>query len=66
VTSDLSIDEALLLHAAGWEPVDLVCGVAVVSVPGRGVELGEGEISVASDAHNAAVKGARLQLKGSA
>jgi hypothetical protein len=27
VTSGLSIDEALLLHGAGWEPVDLVCGV---------------------------------------
>jgi len=23
-TSDLSIDEALLLHSIGWEPVDLV------------------------------------------
>ena len=33
ITSDLSVDEALLLHAAGWEPLDLVCGVAVVSVP---------------------------------
>ena len=28
ITSDLSVDEALLLHAAGWEPLDLVCGVA--------------------------------------
>ena len=33
VTSDLSIDEALLLHAAGWEPVDLATGVAVWSMP---------------------------------
>ena len=33
ITSDLSVDEALLLHAAGWEPLDLVAGVAVVSVP---------------------------------
>lgn len=32
-TSDLSIDEALLLHAAAWEPVDLVTGVAVWSMP---------------------------------
>jgi uncharacterized protein YbjQ (UPF0145 family) len=33
VTSDLSIDEALLLHAAGWEPVDLATGIAVWSMP---------------------------------
>jgi len=33
VTSDLTVDEALLLHASGWEPLDLVCGVGVVSVP---------------------------------
>jgi uncharacterized protein YbjQ (UPF0145 family) len=33
VTSDLSIDGALLLHAAGWEPLDLACGVGVASVP---------------------------------
>lgn len=32
-TSDLSIDEALLLHAAGWEPVDLATGVAVWAMP---------------------------------
>jgi uncharacterized protein YbjQ (UPF0145 family) len=64
VTSDLSIDEALLLHAAGWEPVDLVCGVAVVSVPVGVWTWGQGQISSASEAHNAAVKGASDQLKG--
>lgn len=32
-TSDLSIDEVLLLHAAGWEPVDLATGVSVWSMP---------------------------------
>jgi uncharacterized protein YbjQ (UPF0145 family) len=32
-TSDLSIDEVLLLHAAGWEAADLVTGVAVWSMP---------------------------------
>ncbi len=55
-TSDLSVDEALLLHAAGWEPVDLVCGVAVVSVPSGVWNWGRGAISLASDAHNAAVE----------
>jgi uncharacterized protein YbjQ (UPF0145 family) len=33
VTSDLSIDESLLLHSAGWEPTDLVSGVSVWAVP---------------------------------
>jgi len=63
VTSDLSIDEALLLHGAGWEPVDLVCGVSVVSVPVGVWNWGQGEISVASIAHNAAVKDASEQLR---
>ncbi|HWE67337.1 MAG TPA: heavy metal-binding domain-containing protein [Acidimicrobiales bacterium] len=64
ITSDLSIDEALLLHAAGWEPVDLVCGVSVVSVPYGVWNWGQGEISSASDAHNQAVKGAADHLRG--
>jgi uncharacterized protein YbjQ (UPF0145 family) len=63
VTSDLSIDEALLLHGAGWEPVDLVCGVSVVSVPMGVWNWGQGEIRVASEAHNAAVRGASEQLQ---
>jgi uncharacterized protein YbjQ (UPF0145 family) len=63
ITSDLSIDEALLLHAAGWEPVDLVCGVTVVSVPYGVWNWGQGEISVASEAHNAAVHGAAEHLR---
>ena len=63
MTSDLSIDEALLLHGAGWEPVDLVCGVAVVSVPVGVWNWGQGEITVASVAHNGAVQGASEQLK---
>jgi uncharacterized protein YbjQ (UPF0145 family) len=63
VTSDLSVDEALLLHGAGWEPVDLVCGVTVVSIPYGVWNWGQGEISVASTAHNAAVKGAADELR---
>jgi len=63
VTSDLSIDEALLLHGAGWEPVDLVCGVSVVSVPVGVWTWGQGDISIASAAHNAAVKEASEQLR---
>jgi uncharacterized protein YbjQ (UPF0145 family) len=64
VTSDLSIDEALLLHGAGWEPVDLVCGVSVFSVPTGVWNWGQGEISIASMAHNAAVRDASVRLKG--
>jgi uncharacterized protein YbjQ (UPF0145 family) len=62
-TSDLSIDEALLLHACGWEPLDLVCGVSVVSVPMGVWNWGQGEIAVASAAHNAAVRQAAEELK---
>jgi uncharacterized protein YbjQ (UPF0145 family) len=64
VTSDLSIDEALLLHGTGWEPTDLVCGVSVVSVPVGVWNWGQGEISVASEAHNSAVRGAADLLRG--
>ena len=63
ITSDLSVDEALLLHAAGWEPLDLVCGVAVVSVPVGVWNWGAGRISLASDAHNAAVDQAARALR---
>ncbi len=62
-TSDLSTDEALLLHAAGWEPLDLVCGVCVVSIPYGVWQWGTGEIAVASDAHNGAVFGASENLR---
>jgi uncharacterized protein YbjQ (UPF0145 family) len=64
ITSDLSVDEALLLHSAGWEPVDLVCGVAVVSVPVGVWNWGQGTISAATDAHNTAVESAARQLRG--
>jgi len=33
VTSDLSIDETLLLHGMGYEPVDLVTGISIVAIP---------------------------------
>jgi hypothetical protein len=63
VTSDLSIDEALLLHGAGWEPVDLVCGVSVVSVPVGVWNWGQGEISSPRTAHNAG--GGRVRPRSS-
>ena len=64
ITSDLSVDEALLLHAAGWEPLDLVCGVAVGAVPVGVWNWGRGAISLASDAHDQAVDQAAAQLRG--
>jgi len=63
-TSDLTVDEALLLHAAGWAPIDLVCGVTIVSVPFGVWTWGQsGEIGVASDAHGMAVRGAVDRLR---
>lgn len=49
-TTDLSIDEELALHAVGWEPVDLVCGVSLHSVPSGVWTWGQGEITWASEA----------------
>ncbi|HEX3333784.1 MAG TPA: heavy metal-binding domain-containing protein [Acidimicrobiales bacterium] len=63
ITSDLSVDEALLLHAAGWEPLDLVVGVAVVSIPVGVWNWGRGAISLAGDAHDAAVDQASQALR---
>jgi uncharacterized protein YbjQ (UPF0145 family) len=63
ITSHLSVDEGLLLHAAGWEPLDLVVGVGVVSIPYGVWQWGQGEIAVASDAHNGAVRLASQQLR---
>jgi uncharacterized protein YbjQ (UPF0145 family) len=62
VTSDLSIDETLLLHSIGWEPVDLVCGVSVASVPAGVWNWGQGEIAVASSAYELAFRGAATRI----
>lgn len=63
VTSDLSIDEVLLLHGAGWEPMELVCGVAICSVPAGAWVWGQGEILAASEAHNRAVAMAAARMQ---
>ena len=62
VTSDLSVDEALLLHSIGWEAVDVVFGASVVSIPPFVWTWGSGEITAASQAHNQAVRGAANHL----
>ncbi len=50
-TSDLSIDEELVLHSVGWEPLQLVCGASLFSVPMGVWNWGQGEITSASDAY---------------
>ena len=61
-TSDLSIDEALLLHSVGWEPVDLVFGVSVAAVPAGVWTWGRGEIAAASSAYDLATSAAAGRL----
>jgi uncharacterized protein YbjQ (UPF0145 family) len=53
-TSDLSIDEVLLLHSAGWEPVDLVFGVSWWSIPWGVWQWTTGEVAEASAAFSGA------------
>jgi uncharacterized protein YbjQ (UPF0145 family) len=62
VTSDLSIDEALLLHSIGWEALDVVFGSSLVSIPPAVWTWGSGEITPASEAHNLAVRSAAQHL----
>lgn len=61
-TSDLSIDEALLLHSAGWEPVELVTGVSVTSVPWGVWGWGQGEITAASSSYATAMQSASRRM----
>lgn len=61
-TSDLSIDEEFALHAIGWEPVQLVCGASLYSVPMGVWNWGQGEITSASEAYARAFAGASDRL----
>ncbi|MGC8462849.1 MAG: heavy metal-binding domain-containing protein [Acidimicrobiales bacterium] len=63
VTSDLSIDETLLLHSIGWVPVDLVNGVSVYAVPAGVWVWSQGEIAWATEAHQRAVAAAVARLR---
>lgn len=62
-TSALSIDETLLLHSAGWEPVDLVFGVSWWSIPWGAWQWQTGEIQEASSAFAGAVQQATQVLR---
>jgi len=62
-TSDLTIDETLLLHSAGWEPVDLVYGISWWSIPWGVWQWATGEVREASTAFAGAVDDAARQLR---
>lgn len=63
-TSDLSIDQVLLLHSIGWEPVDLVFGVSWWSIPwGSWSQWQVGEVETASAAFSGAVGEAIRQMR---
>ncbi len=62
-TSELSIDETLLLHSIGWEPVDLVFGVSWWSIPWGAWQWQTGEVVEASSAFAGALGEAAEQLR---
>jgi uncharacterized protein YbjQ (UPF0145 family) len=63
MTSDLSIDEELNLHSIGWEPVELVTGISLFSIPYGYWNWGQGEIVAASNAHSQAFVTATSRLQ---
>ena len=63
ITSDLSIDEVLLLQSIGWEPVDLVFGVSWWSVPWGTWQWQTGEASAAVEAFTGALDRAGQNLR---
>ena len=67
-TSDLSIDETLLIHGMGYEPVDLVTGISIMAIPYGTfiVPYGQGgpvELPSASDAVARAFQGAAERMR---
>ena len=63
ITSDLSVDEVLLLHAAGWEPVALVAGYDIHSIPTGWWGWGSGEITVLTGSASGAFRSAEARLR---
>lgn len=62
-TSDLTIDETLILHSIGWEPVDMVFGVSWWSIPWGVWQWTTGEVAAASTAFAGAVDQAASLLR---
>lgn len=64
VTSDLTIDEALILHSVGWEPVELVCGASAWPIGVAYWSWGNsGEVTSASNAWMRAFETAEQELR---
>jgi uncharacterized protein YbjQ (UPF0145 family) len=62
ITSDLSVDEALVLHSIGWEPVELVCGAGVFPIPSFAWQWASGEIGYPSNAWHSAFDAAVARI----
>lgn len=54
-TSDLSIDEVLLLHSVGWEPTDVVFGVGITAMPTMTLVGKLGRVAILDEAWSAAM-----------
>ena len=67
-TSDLTIDEELIVHSIGWEPVELVSGLSMVSIPWSATlwSWGQGAITPASSAYETAFGAAIARMHGQA
>lgn len=63
ITSDLSMDELLLLHSIGWEPCDVVFGVSWWSIPWGAWQWQTGEIAEACSAFGGAVSEAAERMR---
>jgi uncharacterized protein YbjQ (UPF0145 family) len=61
-TSDLTIDEVLMLDSVGWEPVDMVFGLSWWSIPWGVWQYQTGEIAEASSAFASAMNEASSAL----
>jgi uncharacterized protein YbjQ (UPF0145 family) len=60
--SDLSIDEELVLHSIGWEPVELVSGISIHSIPYGVWNWGQGEITWAAAAYTRSFANATARI----
>ena len=61
-TSDLTIDETLLLQTIGWEARGMVSGTAVYSIPKGFWSIGKGESTPATLAYERAVRHAAEEV----
>jgi uncharacterized protein YbjQ (UPF0145 family) len=62
-TSDLSLDEILLLHSVGLEPVEVVFGVGCISIVSGAWVWGLGPVTDAHDAFQAALRQAKESIR---